>query len=226
MSADSVAAAPSAATTSRAAAVQMIYRVAWMSVILGLFVQLLVVIALVFVGERLGSVEKLINDTARSVTWPFIVCVGIAFGKAAAKLRAPAATARFMGIGGLLAAPVAFTAARMVHKSLGQALSLDAAGVATWAVISLTILKTAQYGFLGNALGRIEDKPWGGWKAHAAVGFAAGVVFGIGALIIQATHKTPTTSEWITNSINEIIVPVGCALIVFASGRMGKVLAE
>lgn len=223
MSAEPVAVEATAGVpVDRADVGQMVFRVAWMAVLLGLAVQLVIVIALVVFGEQLGGVKTVINDTVRTVAWPFIVCVGIAFGKAAAKLRAPTATATYMGIAGLLAAPAAFTIARTLHKALGQSLSLDAQGVATWAVVALTVLKTLQYGFLGNVLGRLESKPWGGLPAHLGAGLFSGVVFGVGSLIIVSTEKAMTTANWISNSINEIMVPIGCALIIFASDHLGK----
>jgi hypothetical protein len=85
-------------------------RVAWLSVLLGLGMEAL----LLLLAASSGFVPQLAEIVAASVqkvSWAVIVCTGIAIGTTVSSaLRAP-----LMGILGLLAAPVAFHVARTLH---------------------------------------------------------------------------------------------------------------
>src|SRR5262245_6922896 len=75
-------------------------RVAWMSILLGLGVELLLVIIAAIFGAMTGA-APLIADAIQKVTWSVLVCSGIALGTAASK----SARAATMGLLGLLSAP-------------------------------------------------------------------------------------------------------------------------
>ena len=63
--------------------------------------------------------------------------------------------------------------------------------------------------------------------AHVAVGLAAGIIFG--GAIVAATYYTspesPTTADLIVRGFNELLFPVGCALVLFSAQALGKRLA-
>ena len=64
-------------------------RVAWLSVVLGLlFEALSLAAALAFATTPLA--RSIVAEVAQKVSWSVIVCVGLALGTAATKLRAPA----------------------------------------------------------------------------------------------------------------------------------------
>lgn len=111
------------------------------------------------------------------------MCVGIAVGTMAGKARGP-----LMGLAGLLAAPLAFVAARSLHKGALAALGVAAAAGPGPSLILIGVLKGLQYASFGLALNWVEKKPWGKLAAYLATGLAAGVVFGgtILVLVIQA----------------------------------------
>jgi hypothetical protein len=96
-------------------------RVAWLAILLGLLLQLAVLLVAVGFGTA-PSPGPLLAETLKTVSWSLLVCVGVALGRVAAKGRIP-----LEGITGLLAAPLALTAANTVQKGVAEA--VNAAGV-------------------------------------------------------------------------------------------------
>src|SRR5215470_14614616 len=95
-------------------------RVAWLAILLGLVIEaILLLFAAGFGG--IPGIRKIVADIVQKVSWSVIVCVGLAFGKAASKGQ-PSWT----GLSGVFAAPVAFSVAGTLHKSASYALNLPA----------------------------------------------------------------------------------------------------
>jgi hypothetical protein len=107
-------------TTPRSPWVTLL-RVAWLAILLGLLLQLAVLLVAVGFGTA-PSPGPLLAETLKTVSWSLLVCVGVALGRVAAKGRIP-----LEGITGLLAAPLALTAANTVQKGVAEA--VNAAGV-------------------------------------------------------------------------------------------------
>jgi hypothetical protein len=152
------------------------------------------------------------------VSWSVLVCAGVALGRVASKGRLPVA-----GATGVLAAPLALTAANILQKGIAEALGATAvAGGPT--PVWLLLLKAAEYAFLGAALGWIDRRAWAGASAHAAAGLVAGVVFGGAILVLtmQAAPKPLPAGGLVAKGVNELLFPVGCALVVFISEVLGK----
>jgi hypothetical protein len=192
-------------------------RVAWLAVLLGLLLQLaLLLVAAEF--ATLAGLRPLLADTCRNVSWSVLVCAGIALGRVASKGRLPVE-----GVTGLLAAPLALTAANIVQKGIAEA--LGATGVARGPTpIWVLLLKAAEYAFLGAALGWMGRQFWAGASTHVAAGLAAGVIFGgaILMLTMQAAPKPLPAGGLVAKGVNEVLFPVGCALVVFISEVLGK----
>jgi hypothetical protein len=185
-------------------------RVAWLAIVLGLLLQL----ALLLVAAGFGtapSSRTLLAETFKTVSWSLLVCVGVALGRVAAKGRVP-----LEGVTGLLAAPLALTAANAVQKGVAEA--VDAAGVpAGPAPLWVLALKAAEYGCLGLALEGVGRRAWGDALGHLAVGLMTGVVFG-GLFLMVVVQSAPTplsTPSLLAKGLNELLFPVGCALVVF-----------
>jgi Family of unknown function (DUF5317) len=209
---------PSAETTLQASAgpKALLLRVAWLAILLGLLLQLALLLAAAGLGIFAG-LRPLAAETARSVGWSVLVCTGIAVGRVAAKGRPP-----LMGIAGLLAAPLALTVANTIQKGIAAALNIpQATGTAPLWVL---VLKAAEYGCLAAALGWIGRRAWAGAPAYAAAGLLAGIVFGGAALTVVAqlapTPLSPATL--MVKGVNELVFPVGCALVIFAAEILGK----
>ncbi len=185
-------------------------RVAWLAILLGLLLQL----ALLLVADGFGSAispRPLLAETFRTVSWSLLVCVGVALGRVAAKGRLP-----LEGITGLLAAPLALTAANTVQKGVAEA--VNAAGVpAGPAPLWVLAIKAAEYGCLGLALNWVGQRAWHSALRHPAVGLLTGVIFG-GLFLMVVVQSAPTplaTPALVARGLNELLFPVGCALVVF-----------
>jgi hypothetical protein len=195
----------------------MLLRVAWLAILLGLLLQLALLLTAIGLGIFAG-VRPLLADTVRNVAWSVLVCTGIALGRGASKSRMP-----LMGVTGLLAAPVALNVANMLQKGIAEALGVarPAGGLAPLGVM---LIKAAEYGCLGAALGWMGRRAWGGALEHLGIGLVAGLVFGAAmlALAAQSAPKPLRADAFVVRGINELVFPVGCALAVYAAEVLGK----
>jgi hypothetical protein len=185
-------------------------RVAWLAILLGLLLQ--VAVLLVTAGFGMGiSPRPVLAETFRTVSWSLLVCVGVALGRVAAKGHLP-----LEGVTGLLAAPLALTAANAIQKGVAEA--VNAAGVpAGPAPVWVLAIRAAEYGCLGLALEWVGRRAWGSALGHLAVGLLTGVVFGglFLAVVVQSAPTPLPTPSLVGRGLNELLFPVGCALVVF-----------
>ena len=208
----STAQAPPAATPWR-----QILRAAWLSIALGLLLELMLVFYALVSGHA-DRPQPFLTDLVQKVSWGLIVCVGVAFGTTASK--SPETKA---GLLGLLAAPLGFLVARSLHKALGAALGVAgaAAGVSP---LLIGGLKGVQYGLFGGVLGWLAQQTWGRLGAHLGAGVAFGVTFGLTILLMMevgAPAPTPPVGL-VSRGLNELIFPVGCAAVIYASNVLGR----
>jgi hypothetical protein len=184
--------------------------VGWLAILLGLLLQLAVLLVAAGFGAAI-SPRPLLADTLKTVSWSLLVCVGVALGRIAAKGQVP-----LEGLTGLLAAPLALTAANAVQKGVAEA--VNAAGVpAGPPPVWVLAIKAAEYGCLGLALSWVGRRAWGSALGHLAVGLLVGVVFG-GLFLTVMVQSAPTplaTPALLARGLNELLFPVGCALVVF-----------
>ena len=194
-----------------------ILHVAWLSIVLGLLLEL----ALVLVALGAGQVNRpqpFLVDLVQKLSWGVIVCVGVAFGTTASK--APETKG---GLLGLISAPLGFLVARSLHKAAGAALGVVGA-VAGVSPFLIGGLKGVQYGLLGGVLGWLGQQTWGRLPAHLAAGAAFGATFGLTILLMMevgALEPTPPVAL-VSRGLNELIFPVGCAAVVYAGSVLGK----
>lgn len=195
-----------------------VLRVAWLSIGLGLALEVVLLVLAAFTGTAGETPKPFISDLAQKVSWSFIVCVGLALGSTAGKAREG-----IMGALGLLAAPAGFTAARAVHKAVNGALGVAGKAMAPNLVFLVGGLKGVQYALFGIVLGWITKRALG-LKVHVAAGLAFGLTFGLA--IVTATVRASATPvppvDIAARAINEVLFPVGCALVLYASGTLAK----
>jgi hypothetical protein len=194
--------------------------VAWLAILLGFAMEILL---LLFTAgfEILPGFRSVLVDLIGKVSWSALVCAGLAIGTAASKVRAP-----FMGLLGLLAAPLAFHVSRTLQQGVAKTLEVAAAGapVGSYTLILLALLKAVEYGCLGAAIGWIGRRPWGGALAHLAVGLAVGILFG-GAIVSFTYWTTPeplAAADLFSRGANEILFPVGCSLVLYSATALGE----
>lgn len=216
-----VPAAPAVAPTTPSATAfpwRRMLHVAWMAIALGLLLELLLVLLALGSGEG-GRPQPFLADLGQKISWGFIVCLGIAFGTTASKAREVK-----MGLLGLISAPLGFTIARAVHKALKEALGVAGPAVAGVSPFLIGGLKGLQYALFGLVLGWIGKKTWGGLAAHVGTGAAFGIIFGTAIMAAtEAAAKAPTPPvDLMARGINELLFPIGCAVILYASSILGK----
>lgn len=209
--------APAAAAPPPAPPWRQMLHVAWLSIALGLLLELALVLYALASGHA-DRPQPFLADLVQKVSWGLIVCVGIAFGTTAAK--APEAKA---GLLGLLAAPLGFLVARSLHKAVGATLGV-AGAVAGVSPLLIGGLKGVQYGLLGGVLGWLGQQTWGRLPAHLAAGIAFGVTFGLTIVLMMevgAPEPTPPVGL-VSRGLNELFFPVGCAAVVYAGSVLGR----
>jgi hypothetical protein len=185
-------------------------RVAWLAIVLGLLLQLVQLLVATGSGTAINP-RPVLAEALKTVSWSLLVCVGVALGRVAAKGRLP-----LEGLTGLLAAPLALTAANAIQKGVAEA--VNAASVpAGPAPLWVLAIKATEYACLGLALEWIGRRAWGSALGHMAVGLMVGVVFGglFLAVVIQSAPTPLSTPSLVAKGLNELLFPVGCALVVF-----------
>lgn len=195
-----------------------VLRVSWLAILLGIAIQILLLI----VAGAFGHVYKinpLIASLAQTICWSTLVCVGIAVGTAASRLRL-----ELMGLAGLLSGPLAFAIARSVARGVSAALGLQLAGSGGPSPLVLGIIKAVEYGCLAVAVGWIATRKKGGALAHALAGLCVGVFFGgiVLAYLYMNSVKAISSVELLSRGINEVVFPVGCSLVLFGTVTLGK----
>lgn len=79
--------------------VEKVLRVAWWSILLGLGMELLLLLAAAGMGAVPG-IKPIVADLVQKVSWSFIVCVGLAMGSGMTKNQGV-----MTGVAGAIAAP-------------------------------------------------------------------------------------------------------------------------
>jgi hypothetical protein len=108
------------------------------------------------------------------------------------------------------------TAANAVQKGVAEA--VDAVGVPAGPLpLWVLAIKAVEYGCLGLALEWVGRRAWGSVLGHLAVGLLTGVVFGgvLLSVVVQSTPIPLSTPSLLARGVNELLFPVGCALVVF-----------
>ena len=212
------------ATAGGSRLVATLLRVAWLSVLLGLGMEALLLLFAAGSG-LVPELGEIVAASVQKVSWAVIVCTGIALGTTVSSIiRAP-----LMGILGFLAAPAAFHVARTLHQGTKEALEItgNVASVGT-SVFVLALIKGIEYACLGAAVGWVGRRSWGGLLTHILIGLAVGIVFGgtVLAYTYTSAPEPPPTATLISRGIDEVFFPVGCSLVLFSAQALGRWIAS
>lgn len=188
--------------------IRHVLRAAWLGVLLGLAIEALL-LAVQFWQQVLPAPVAIAADTVQKLSWSSLVCAAIAAGQAAARGNPAVA-----GLFGLIGAPVAFLLARALHKATLSALGSDAAAAATqWLSAGI---KGIEYALLGIAILWLARRE-AGWKMYAGLGAVIGAV-----TYALTSWWLPATGDPVQRAIVEVLHPVGCALAVYMTMRLGR----
>jgi hypothetical protein len=193
----------------------LLLRVAWLAILLGLGMEVVLLLANGF-GDTFG-LGSMTAGLVKNVSWSVMVCVGLAVGATISKIRVP-----LMGFPGFVAAPLAFEVSRVLHKGTLGALAVEGTVAAGPSPLLLALIKGIGYGCLGLTIAWVSRRSWGGAGAHAAVGLAVGILFGGAILVLQYGSGSTSVAELFPGAINELLFPVGCSLVLFSGGVVGK----
>lgn len=196
-------------------------RVAWLAILLGLAMEVILILLGTALGDALG-LGKLTADLVKNVSWSLFVCGGLAVGTTIAKARLPLA-----GLAGLLAAPIAFEVSRVLHKGTLEMVAASSGASVGASPFLIAAVKGLEYAVLGIAISWLAQRSWAGAMAYALTGLLIGAVFGgtILTLTLGATSQV-STGALVSQGVNEILFPVGCALVLFSANALGKRMAH
>jgi hypothetical protein len=196
----------------------LVLHVCWLSILLGLVIQILLLAASTAFGHA-PPLNPLIVDLAQRITWSTIVCASISVAMVASKLPAS-----FMGLAGMLSASVAFRIARAVQKGVGAALGAAPVVAKGPSPLVLGLIKAVEYGCLSAILAWMLKRKDRGAIVHAAIGLSMGVFFG--SIVLSYTYwtnsKLLSVADVASRGLNEVLFPVGCSLVLFATEVWGK----
>lgn len=198
-----------------------VIRAAWLAVLLGIVLQLLLLaVAAGFSVFRGGG--PFVAETVRNVAWSVIVCAGLAAGRTAAASRI-----EFTGLTGMLAAPLGLNAANAIQKAVAEALDVAQPAPGGPSPFLVALIKAVEYGSLGLAVAWLGSRKQAGAGTYAVVGLIAGVVFGgLILLLVIGTSGPPPAPAIVSRAANEILFPVGCALVIYVTGVVGGSLSH
>lgn len=196
-----------------------ILKASWYAIGLGLLFEALQLGALKLGGAGLPAAAAIVADSVQKVSWSYIVCVALAVGTAATR-SSPA----IVGGLGLIAAPVAFAAARALHKSVAQALTvgLPSGGPNLWLMAGIKALEYAVFGFV---IMRLIRRPELRLPAYLRTGLIIGVLFGAVLVWLMNRAAPPAglpTPTLVARCVNEMLFPAGCAAVLWVSNVLAR----
>jgi hypothetical protein len=194
-------------------------QVTWIAISLAFAIEALFILASTLFFDA-ATFRPFVADFAQKVTWSVIVCLGLAAGRILARERE-----NYMGLAGFLAAPAGFFLANLLHQSAAQALTLTPTNNTNAPLLLIAFIKAVEYGCLGLLFEWIEKRPRKNLGAYLSAGLVVGNTFGsmiLFAIIHTANHPL-TSAEYFAKAINEIVFPIGCSFVIFASRSLGRI---
>jgi hypothetical protein len=198
-----------------ALAIRRAIQVAWMAILAGIAVQLLV-----FLGRRFGGGAwpgiAAFAEMAQSVSWGVIVCVGLAIGTAAMRSRQ-----LVMGLLGLISGPLGWGAAKGVQRSVQMVMgvAVDPIPPFFW---QLCAVKGVEYAILGGMLAVFSARPHVTWKPFALLGAGLGIASAIAVTGINAANAPLPPPKLFGLAAGEFFFPVACALVIYLALRLKR----
>lgn len=188
---------------------------AWLAVIAGVTVQLLVIAVRAWFGGAIQTIG-FAAEMAQGVSWSIMVCAAIAVGTLASKSRAALA-----GWIGLFAGPIAWATAKGVQKGV-QALTGVPQDQMTPLFWSICVWKGLEYALLGFGLAILVAGATRRASAYLTFGLLVGllsacivIALNLGnAELTGAALPAPRTASVLTN---EVFFAAACSLVIYTA---------
>jgi hypothetical protein len=191
-------------------------RVALLSLVLVVVLEALLVLGDVLTGGlRIGDgAGAIFADLLGKVPWSLFVCTGIWLGLEFGHGRPPLSL-----LAGLVAAPIASLLLRAVAE--GAHAFMFASEPAGASPLMVAGIKGIEYACLGFLIGWLGRRAWAAVSHHAAAGLVVAIPFGAVLLVAAAAASEDPLgpSQLAVWTVNELLFPIGCALILYAAAR-------
>lgn len=193
---------------------KLLLKIVYMTIALGVAIEVAQYI-LLLVLQNGSPLKQFIADFAGKVTWTYIVCAAIALATALTGSMAKT------GLAALVSVPVGLYLATIIHKQALSKFGLDTAIAGSFSFVPVAI-KALEYGILG-ILFPLFIKKGKSFSHFILTALAAGIIFGMCQVIykISSAAAEIPLAKLLPLFLNELIIPVGCSCIIYAS----KVLA-
>jgi hypothetical protein len=191
------------------ARIAIVLRVAWLAILLGIVVEIIVVGARLFMGAQ-TPVAAMISEFAQGISWGVIVCAGVAIGVTVQRARAALG-----GLMGAISGPVGWGVAKSAQRSV-QALMGTAVDQFTPFFFTLVAVKGVEYLVLGLLLGRLAERADATWRGYALTGAIIGAVTAAVVVALNLMHGPVPMPKLAGLVASEFTFPIGCALVIYA----------
>lgn len=193
--------------------------VAWLGILLGFLMQGIVLAARASL-DGLPATAQILVDLAQGVTWSFFVCAGIGLGTTIARVRTSIG-----GLIGAISAPLAMGLAKGGQKAMASAMGTPTEP-ALFSLVTLGAMRALEYGLLGWMLAWLAVGQESRASRYLLGGAAIGLVFGGAIATWMAWSAARAGSPFamprlVGVSLNEILFPIGCSLVVYIALRVG-----
>jgi hypothetical protein len=194
--------------------------VAWLSILLGLAMEGLSLAGRASIGSY-PTLVQITTELTQGITWSFFVCAGVGLGATLSR-----ASAALGGLIGLISAPIAMGLAKGSQKVMVSALGAAEKPVIV-SLMTLGAMRALEYGLLGWMLARLAARQEQRMSRFVLAGALAGVVFGgsITLLTINlaaAKNIVMAPPQVIATTLNEVVFPIGCSLVVYFAILVGR----
>lgn len=196
-------------------AMKRILTAAWLAVIAGVAVQLLVIAVRAWFGGAIQA-AGFAAEMAQAVSWSIMVCAAIAIGTLASKSRAALA-----GWIGFFAGPLAWAAAKGVQKGVQMLAGVpqDQLTPLFWSVCAW---KGLEYALLGFGLANLVTASTRRAGEYVAFGFLVGLLSACVVVALNVANKDLTGAplplpKMASLFANELFFAMACSFVIYTA---------
>lgn len=194
-----------------------LFHVAWMSVGLGIALELLAIVILLLSGGSSTALGVAANVLSR-VSWSVVVCAALAVTTSLSRLSIP-----LSGVAGLLVAPSMTLITKSLQKMILTMLAGAQGGPAFGVLLTFAAIKGAEYLLLGLILALIGARGFG-FLAAIAAGTVVGLLFACVVTAVNVLLGSPL-AVILSGFINELLFPIGCSIILMGAEKLAAFMS-